>query len=352
MSTSSRANPNEMTKGEGMTRAIALEKVRCPRCNADNSAVLFENKDYRYGVAGTFYVSECQNCGLWFQNPCPIPEHLPKLYPENYSPHQPRESRMPIAARKTRYLKRNLGYTHLAEDDRNGHDWTSLLPGWFWRWYMGVKLVPHYRAEGKLLEIGCARGAKLLFFRHLGWKHLYGIELMPQPAEAARARGFLVECGPVETAMNQYPDEYFDVVFCTMVLEHLYNPFRVVQIVAQKLKPAGQFLFSTVVRDSLDVRMYGRFSRCFDLPRHLVYFQEKDIFKMLEKDFDQIECFHYGGAKDFVWPATWRREYGQPRLIDQVILTLGRSFPSRLVATLLAWLGLTLRVSFRCLRKA
>jgi SAM-dependent methyltransferase len=315
---------------------------------------LFEGKDYRYGIEGTFYVSECEECGLWFQNPRPALEHLTDLYPEDYSPHDqllPADSRMPVAARNTRYLRRYLGYTRLRTVAHQRPDWTSLLPIWFWHWYVGVKLMPRYVPAGRLLEVGCASGTQLSLFRHLGWKHLHGIELIPKPARAARQLGFAVKCGPVETVIPDYPDGYFDVIYSTMVLEHLYDPFHVVNLVARKLKPGGQFLFSTVIRDSLDVRMYGVYSRCFDLPRHLIYFRKPDLYQMLEPCFEKVECFHQAAPQDFTWPAIWRRKYGEAKLIDWAIVALGRSLPARVINMLAAWARLSLRVSFRCRRK-
>lgn len=354
MRTSTRGGSTEPTRTKESRDPIPLESVRCPRCEADRSTVLFEGRDFLYGVEGTFYVSECENCGLWFQNPRPVLDRLTNLYPEDYSPHNqplPARARTPIARKKTGYLRRRLGYKHLRHVDRQRFDRTSLLPIWFWDWYFGVKLIPYYVPDGRLLEMGCASGVQLSFFRDLGWEHLYGIELTPRAAEAAKQRGFPVKCGPVETAIEGYPDGYFDVVYSTMVLEHLYDPFRVAHRVAQKLKPGGQFLFSTVVRDSLDVRLYGAYSRCFDLPRHLVYFEEADVYQMLEPCFEQVECFHQAAPQDFVWPATWRRKYGTSKVMDLVILALGRSVPARMISMLLGWAGLTLRVSFRCRRK-
>jgi SAM-dependent methyltransferase len=217
---------------------------------------------------------------------------------------------------------------------------------------VGVALIPQYVPEGKLLEIGCAAGNQLLFFRQIGWEHLYGVELVADVAEIARARGFSVESGPIETVLDNYPDEHFDVVFSTMTLEHMYDPFQVVRNIARKLKPGGQFLFSTIVRGSLDEKRYGKYWLHYDFPRHMVYFRKTDLYEMLEDRFEQIECFHQGAPQDFIWGATWRYERdGKSDFIDQIILRLDRCHRAQLINMYLAWLGLTSRVSFRCRRK-
>lgn len=354
--TPSGANPGSTTKTGSAAVSIDLERILCPKCGSDDSVVVFQGKDYRYHSVGDFYASECGNCGLWFQNPRPTSRHLVNIYPEDYLPHAKPPSRAepaPIRPGKIKYLRRHLGYDHLVGDSRKGYDWSSL--GVFdrlWKWRMGVTLIPHYVSGGKLLEIGCASGAQLLFFRQLGWEHLYGVELVPKASETARALGFLVECGPIETVLGNYPDEYFDVIFSTMVIEHLLDPFRVMHDIASKLKPGGQFLFSTIVHDSLDAKMFGPYWYGFMFPRHMVYFQKRDIYEMLGDHFEQVECFYQSAPQDFVQPATWRREYGASKFIDWPILALDRSIAANVINVFLAWLGLTSRVSFRCRRKA
>lgn len=353
------------TQSGSASHAIDLERVSCPKCRADDSVILLQGQDYLYRVPGTFYASECCNCGLQFQNPRPILSQLEGIYPRDYSPHAvPGTTPVwHVSPRQAEYMRRHLGYGRLASNVQYGHDWRSRLRlrtrlrslvelDRIWKWRMGVALIPYYVPGGKLLEIGCAAGTQLLFFRQIGWEHLYGVELVADVAEIAWARGFSVESGPIETVLDNYPDEHFDVVFSTMTLEHMYDPFQVVRDIARKLKPGGQFLCSTIVRGSLDEKRYGRYWLHYDFPRHMVYFRKTDLYEMLEDRFELIECFHQGAPQDFIWGATWRHEYdGKSDLIDRIVLKLDRSRTAQAINMYLAWLGLTSRVSFRCRRK-
>jgi SAM-dependent methyltransferase len=212
-------------------------------------------------------------------------------------------------------------------------------------------MIPTFVKEGKLLEIGCASGGRLLFLRNLGWKQLYGIELVKEAAQKASAEGLNVVNGQVENTLSQYPDSYFDVIISSMVIEHLYNPFQITHLIATKLKPGGQFLFSTVVRDSLDAKIFRDYWSGFDFPRHMVYFKKSDLFGMLKNQFEIIQFFHQNAPIDFVRPAISRKEEGKGSIKDTLILALARSPFSTYIGLILAWMKLTCRVSIHCKKR-
>lgn len=328
--------------------------MRCPKCDGPDNFLVESGRDFLHHLPGTSYITECRGCGLWFQNPAPPPEQLARLYPADYVPHaQPANSEPPaFCPEEADYLHRVLGYPEsLVAPSRPGH-WSSRFRGQFFRrWLMGVQLTPRYVPEGRLLEIGCGSGGRLLSLRHLGWRHLNGIELGPEAAAQARAAGFQVECGRVEEILEKYPPAYFDVVIASMVLEHLYNPFEVVRRLAGKLKGGGQFLFSTVRRDTLEAKWYQNYWAGFDFPRHLVFFRQQDIRDMLAGDFEALEIFHQPAPQDFVRSSTWRREDGQGTAWDRLVLALGQSRPAVYLHMALALAGKTCRVSYRCLKR-
>ncbi len=309
-------------------------------------------KDRLYGVPGEYYAAECSGCGLWFQNPRPPLDRLSDLYPEDYSPHVKPE---PVVLRRgaAAYLRRHMGYAELKPDAGAGSRWASLpIFSPVRKWLAGVALTPHYVPGGKLLEIGCASGARLLYLRRLGWESLYGIELMPAAAAQAREAGFEVVCGQLEQNLPAYPDGFFDVVVTSMVIEHLADPFTVVREAAKKLKPGGELLFSTVIHDSFDCKLFGEYWPNFDFPRHMVYFSMADLTTMLKDQFEAPEWFYQSAPVDFSRPASWRLAEGRGGVFDRLTLMLMSSRLGNLIGFLLAKAGLTSRVSFRCRRKA
>lgn len=215
----------------------------------------------------------------------------------------------------------------------------------FRRWNVGASLIPHYVNGGALLDVGCGAGEALAFFHSLGWTDLHGIELVPEAAARAEKTGASIICAPVEQALGSYADESFDVIHSTMVLEHLVDPFSVCRIIAKKLKPGGQFLFSTVVRGSMDERIFGKYWAGFDFPRHMVLFRKKDLESMLGDSFFNIEFFAQSAPADYLRSASWRGS-----VPDRILLAVSRKIlPS--LTLVLALLGSGTRVSVRCRRK-
>ena len=339
---------------------IRLERVTCPRCDCSKSSPVYTAHDYIYGLPGTFYAESCDECGLWFQNPRPVEADIPLLYPETYTPHAETLRKRTLLTQQVSWLKyawrgwnhgfltKKLGYDHRSISHpaarigaRLGASFSRAA-----RWRAGCDLVPHFVPNGKLLELGCGTGDSLERYRDLGWQNLHGVELSESAARIARRAGFNVKTATIESALESYPDQTFDAIVAVMVLEHLVNPFAVVRQVARKLKPGGEFLFSTVIRESIDGRIFGPYGVCFDFPRHMVFFRKRDLDAMLRNDFDEVDSWHQNTPIDFQRPASLREGRYDNRLRN-----FFSSRPGGHVVSLLARLKLMGRVSYRCRRK-
>jgi SAM-dependent methyltransferase len=302
-------------------------------------------------LPGNFHASECGDCGLWFQNPRPRAEDLHRLYPPDYSPHA-RPNGGVVTPLTAAFLARELGYPALKADRGTRPRWFERLGGApYQRWRAHLELIPAWVPDGTLLEIGCASGSRLLRLRRLGWSRLWGIELVPAPAREAQSEGFDVYCGPVETGIERFADGTLDVVITSMVLEHLLNPFAVTEAISRKLRPGGQFLFSTVLRDSADARRYGGDWGGFDFPRHMVYFSYGDVVRLLQADFDRIESAFQPAFVDWSRPSAWRIRERRGRWSDRAIVAVGRTPLGTALGHILAWKRRSARVCFRCVRK-
>lgn len=316
----------------------------CPKCEGAGKRTVFVGKDHLHKLPGEYKVVECEDCGMWFLNPRPEDEDLSGLYPADYSPHvMPAE--YVVSDDTAARLAQDFGYDHLARPIPRRQLLEPLDRARF-KWKAGVGLLPDFVSDGSVLDIGAASGSRLLELRALGWTKLHGIELVPAAAERARSRGLDVRCGSVEDTLDSFKDNSLDVIVTNMVLEHLHNPFDIVRRISSKLRPGGQFLFSTITRDSLDAKVFGDYWAGYDFPRHLVYLRDADIEQMIQGRFETVGRYHHAAAQDFVRPATWRAHEG--RWLDRVILGLNHHGLRYRAALLIAWAGLSCRVSYRC----
>jgi len=76
-------------------------------------------------------------------------------------------------------------------------------------------LPPKYT---KVLEIGCGDGG---FAANLQGCVVWGIEPVLKVAELAQQKMDKVLVGTYESVYNELPDEFFDVVVCNDVIEHI-----------------------------------------------------------------------------------------------------------------------------------
>lgn len=94
----------------------------------------------------------------------------------------------------------------------------------------------------KVLEIGCSCGANLIEIKNR-YKNadLYGIELNKSAADIASLFAN-VKSFDIENSTLNFIDNYFDYIILTDILEHLYDPWRVLANIKNYLKKDGHIL--------------------------------------------------------------------------------------------------------------
>src|ERR1035438_10453930 len=71
--------------------------------------------------------------------------------------------------------------------------------------------------------------------------------------------------------------ESFDVITCFDVLEHLYEPRKVMARVGEWLKPGGIFYVLVPNVDSAEARAFGSYWHGLELPRHLFHYSPASL---------------------------------------------------------------------------
>jgi len=144
-----------------------------------------------------------------------------------------------------------------------------------WRWERQLRVISRFRTGGAILDIGCSSGGFLAHLRGGPWQ-LFGIEASEESAERARlTTGGQIVSGDVADA-DLEPNQ-FDVITCSDVLEHLYDPRATFDRVSHWLKPGGIFYVFVPNISSWEARMFGSNWYGLDLPRHLHHFSSESL---------------------------------------------------------------------------
>jgi 2-polyprenyl-3-methyl-5-hydroxy-6-metoxy-1,4-benzoquinol methylase len=142
----------------------------------------------------------------------------------------------------------------------------------------------------RIIDIGCGNGAFASLVMQKNNAEVWGIELMEEEAKVAQTVLHKVFVGNCEKHIENLPENYFDVIYFNDVLEHLVDPYSVLEILKSKLAPDG-----VVISSIPNVRFFRTFSRVvfskdwrYDEygimdKTHLRFFTGKSIKRMYEE---------------------------------------------------------------------
>jgi len=133
---------------------------------------------------------------------------------------------------------------------------------------------------GRLLDVGCGSGHKLRFLQDLGWA-AEGVDIDPGAVDSARSKGLQVRLGTLED--QGYPENYFDAVTMSHLIEHVYDPLKLLGECRRILKPGGRLVAVTPNSKSW---LHGLFESnwlALDPPRHLHIFSPSSLRSLAVK---------------------------------------------------------------------
>lgn len=265
----------------------------CPVCRKAGAQGWLRGPDRLHGRHETYKLVRCPACSLvWLSNP-------------------PKPSEM------------HLHYTDAYDKLISAGGENSPA-----RWQDRKAALSECKQSGTLLDLGCSSGSFLAFMRSESWK-LYGIEMSAAGARTAELRsGAHVFVGNILDA--PFPQESFDVITCFDVLEHLFEPRRVIARVSEWLKPGGTFYVLVPNVDSAEARVFGSYWHGLELPRHLFHYSPASLkflaesVGLTEVSLETRRNLAVGTSLRYVWddvfqavgirktPVAYRREASLP----------------------------------------
>lgn len=210
--------------------------MKCPICN--------ESKNKRLGKKNSFEIIKCKNC-------------------------------LTIYSKKTEASIKYFDYSnYYSEENLTVPDFISEL------YRKIIREFESHRVNDRFLDIGCGAGILLDIARELDW-NVTGVEVSKPAAEYLRKRGLNIIEGTLEEA--NFPDDYFDVITCTEVIEHVTNPKEVLKEIARILNPKGILWMTTPHSSGLAGKLLGSKWSVVAPPEHLNLFSIKSLRMCLEE---------------------------------------------------------------------
>ncbi|MBA3921434.1 MAG: class I SAM-dependent methyltransferase [Nostocaceae cyanobacterium] len=166
------------------------------------------------------------------------------------------------------------------------HDWKSKLFSkpfaYFSSIYPLIRLIERQKKVGKLLEIGCGTGQFLYMMQQRDWD-CQGLEMSADATIFCRETYSLnVQEGAVED--TNYEPNTFDVIVLSHVLEHLYNPHKVLEKLKAWLTPEGIIVLTIPNGKSWTAAYFKQYWSGYDVPRHYYTFTSSSLRKLAEKN--------------------------------------------------------------------
>lgn len=237
--------------------SIELESVKCDICSSNNNTLLLQARDYRYGHPGMFNIVKCNNCGLIYINPRPTNESILKLYERDYTPKNNLKVLPKIHETKWKITLKKVWHRI------NGQYVDEIIT----------------EAKGKILDVGCGDGYLLLFLKQKGCE-IYGVETNHKSVKICNKLGLEVFCGTLEDA--KFPNEFFDSIILSQVLEHFPSPRASLREIFRILKPTGKVFIYCPNAESHLSKLFGKFWHGWHIPFHFYAFTSKTIRKYAE----------------------------------------------------------------------
>lgn len=155
-----------------------------------------------------------------------------------------------------------------------------ITPEFVYETYRNViREMENHRVNNRFLDVGCGAGALLEIAKEMSWE-VMGVEVSKPATTYLRGRGYNVFEGSLEDA--KFPDNYFDVITCTEVIEHVLNPIELINEMSRILHPKGGLWITTPNSCSLSEKLLGLKWNSVAPPEHLTLFSIKSLKKCLE----------------------------------------------------------------------
>jgi SAM-dependent methyltransferase len=224
---------------EGGAKKVIPKSLSCPCCGGGKFSPIVRQLCSVYSSA-PYDVAGCHECGHGMTVPVPSPDDLRSVYEHVYFYDVHREIRSEKVYRARLFAE----------------EICRMRPA---------------NGPFRVLEIGCMYGALLMELNRRG-AIATGIELSEEPARHCRGIGLDVSTESVEQFVARAPDDRFDVVVLSHVLEHLVEPRETISRLLGLLSDGGHIVICVPNFRCLHAKLAGRYWGWWQVPVHVNHF--------------------------------------------------------------------------------
>ncbi len=147
------------------------------------------------------------------------------------------------------------------------------------------KFIQSFEGNEKILELGCGSGINsILINKRFSHVEYYGIDILPEDEVSE-----LIKYKKLDLENNSfpYPDEFFNIIIFTHVIEHLKSPLSIGPEINRVLKENGKIYLETPNWTTMFVPSFGIHREqhipfnFFDDPTHFKPWTKHGIFEFL-----------------------------------------------------------------------
>ncbi len=253
---------------------LEMTLVDCHVCGSDHVKLLAVGEDFEYRTSpDSFLAVRCQGCGLVYMRHRPQMSELDRIYPPDYHAFNFSSKQFGLIYN----VRRKLEAKRLLQACRGLGD------------------------HAKILDVGCGNGFHLQLLRDFGkasWQ-VEGIDMSDYAVRAGRQQGLTIHHGSVQSA--DLAAGTYDLALMIATIEHLDDPFTVLQSVRKLLKPGGRVVIVTDNTDTLDFKIFHqRHWGGYHFPRHWNLFSPATM-KQLAANVDM----QVASLSTIVSPVNW-----------------------------------------------
>lgn len=269
--------------------------MTCKICKNTIGNKTYVVEEMMFGYRDKFIYFQCSRCDCL--QILEAPQEMAKYYPENYN------SCEPFSIVRLRVIVKNIAKK--LRDNYIIFNKRKIIGKWISLKFPdgGVKALAglNLRNNFRILDVGCGAGGLLYELKEVGFKDLLGVD--PYISENIKyPNGLQILKGEIQQVTGRW-----DVVIFNHSLEHIQNPFGVLQVTSNLLFEEGVCIIRTPVVPSYFWHYYKTRWVQIDAPRHFFIYSPKSMSILageanlaVEKVIYDSYMFDFWGSEEYV----------------------------------------------------